>query len=127
MIQKEESYSINIKAVAKAVMPKGTVVKLDVATGEVEPCVAVTDKAFGILTVGALAIGDLATVQTQFNTVLTGVADGIIAIGDEVSVPAEGKYKKSVATNVIAGIALSDAADAETVTVGIIRTFSIKA
>ena len=127
VVQKEESYSINIKALAKAIMPKGTVVKLDVATGEVEPCSSVTDSAFGILTVGAAAIGDLCTVQTQFNTVLLGEADGAIAIGDEVSVPAAGTYKKSVATNVIVGIALTAAADTESVTIGIIRTFSVKA
>lgn len=127
----EESYSLNIGVVADAVLQRGAIVKLN-ADGTVSAIAAVTDKPFGMVTAGNLKADEEVTVQTEFNAVVRCTADGTIVTAEQLSasgISATGekltKFKKSVATNVVSGIALSDAADGESVMVGILRTSSI--
>lgn len=127
----EESYALNVGVVADAVLQRGAIVKLN-TDGTVSAIEAVTDKPFGMVTAGNKKADEEVTVQTEFSAVVRCAADGAIAIGDNLScsgIQAAGeklsKFKKSVATNVVSGIALSEAADGESVMVGILRTSSI--
>lgn len=127
----EESYSLNIGVVADAVLQRGAMVKLN-TDGTVSAIAAVTDKPFGMVTAGNKAANEEVTVQTEFNAVVRCAADGAVVTADKLSasgIQTTGeklsKFKKSVATNVVSGIALSDAADGESVMVGILRTSAI--
>jgi len=128
----EESYSLNIGVISTPIVQRGQMVKLVPADGTVVAVAAVTDKPFGMVVAGNTEANSLITVQTEFNAVVRCAADGAIAIGDQVScsgVQTTGeklsKFKKSVATNVVSGIALSAGADTESVMIGILRTSSI--
>ncbi len=131
VIRKEESWSICEGVTCKVAVPLGTVVKLDPATGEVEPISAVTDKPFGVVTVGCRHPEEKVTVQTQYNAILRGKASGVVATGDDLSVEANvtvnsetlTKFKKAVAGNYVTAQALSNGANTDDIWVGILRTF----
>lgn len=127
----EESYSLNIGVVADAVLQRGAIVKLN-ADGTVSAIAAVTDKPFGMVTAGNLEADTQVTVQTEFSAVVRCAADGAITTGNKLACSGANttgeklsKFKVAVATNVVSGIALSDAADTESVMVGILRTSAI--
>jgi len=129
-----EDHSINISATSANILRKGVIVKTN-ADGDVEAIAAATDKPFGVVVAGNREAGELVTVQTEFNSIINVVASGPLVIGDEVacaSVNAEADgglpvFIKAVATNYIVGVALSDAADGETVQIGINRVSVLKA
>lgn len=130
VITLEESYSLDKGFTAKAIMPKGTVVNYDPSTGEVG--VATVTDAFGVLSIGATAIGDTVTVKTPFVQLQSGIASGAITNGDLLA--ADGvdgnnvqKFKKAVATNIVVGMALMDSADTAEARVGIYRVFTLMA
>lgn len=126
--RKEESWAINEAFTCKVAVPKGAIVKLDSATGEVEPVEAVTDVPFGVVTVGCNAGGEEVTIQTQYNGLYRGLASGTIELGDTLkaeeldSTTSLMKYAKGT-TGIITAHALSDAADGEEVWVGTLRVF----
>lgn len=126
-VTREESYSLNFSYVSQAILPKGALVKLDPATGEV--LAATAADAFGILTVGCKAIGEKVTVQTQFNAEVIGQADVAVTLGAKLcttgidATTKRTKYKIAVAGNTVVGTALSAGADTAEITVGVLRTF----
>lgn len=127
----EESWALNIGAVADAVMARGQMVKLN-ADGTVSPIDAVTTKPFGMVTAGNNAANTPVTIQTEFSAVVRMAADGAVTCGNKLSfsgVQTTGekltKAKVSVSTNVVSAIALSSGADTESIMVGILRTSAI--
>ena len=129
VVHKEESWSINDSYVCKVAVPVGTIVKLDSATGEVEPVSAVADIPFGVVSVGCTKENELVTVQTQFNTILKGKASGAITSGDYLQAESLDttaglvKYKKAVAGGTACAVALADAGNDEDFTAGVLRVF----
>lgn len=127
-LPKEESYSINHKATAAAALSRGAIVKLNNA-GKVEVVSASTDTAYGQVVVGCKNADELVTVQTQFSAIQNAVADGALTAGDKVSATGWDstagtmKYKKSVAGDTVAGIALNTVATGAALQVGVLRTF----
>lgn len=128
-----EAYSINKGFVATGVLRRGQVVKLN-PNGEVIAIAAPTDRPLGVVVAGNRTAGDEVTVQTEFNAVIRASADGAVVTTNEVSCTGVSEtgdllseFAVSAAGNVISGIALSDAADAEDVWVGILRVSSVKA
>lgn len=129
IIDRAESWSINLGAVCNDILPKGSIVKL-LSTGNVTAVTAATDVPFGVLSVGTRAVGDLATINTQFCMIARGRVEGAsVVIGDTlnaVSIDGTEKltnYTKSVAGASIVGIALSAGADEADIQVGILRVF----
>lgn len=122
----EEDKAIAVSYLATAILKKGRLVKMN-NDGTVSAIAGPTDQVFGVVTVGNKVADTKVTVLTQFSTILKGTADGAIDEGDLVSVTGydvaleNDKYKKSVATNCVAGIALTQGADTTQVTIGVLR------
>lgn len=126
-----ETHSVNIGVVAKAILQRGAIVKLD-ADGEVSAVADATSKPFGMVVAGNRGIGEEVTIQTEFNALLRCKASGPVVLGDAVSAISVAEdatgltsVAKSVATNYVIGMALSDAADGEDVQVGIYRVSTL--
>jgi len=135
IIKKEEMYALNHGFIAKGAITdeyeRGQVVKLDTATGEVEPIAAAADVPFGVLTAGGKG-GDRVTVQTNYSIIMNTKADGVVAMGDELSASgvdadAVNTFKTSVAGDTVMARALGVAADGEWVLVGVTRSTYVKA
>lgn len=108
-------------------LTEGTQVKL-LSTGKVASLAAVTDMPIGVVAaVNPYNKGGV-TVHTGFTIVTKGQADGILAIGDKVSISDYDvatfldDYKASVTTNYVVGICLVAAADNAETKIGVIRT-----
>lgn len=129
VVSLEESYGLNVAFVSQAILPKGALVKLDGATGEV--LAASAADALGMVTVGCEAIGDKVTVQTPFSAISTGLAPAAIPLGSKVACTGYdvttglATYAVAVAGNMVVGTALTAGAIAGEFQVGILRTFSI--
>lgn len=133
--KKEESWSINHGYTSSVAVMKGTIVKLNASTGEVEPVTGVIDIPFGVVTAGCNdSDGGPVTVTTQFVGIYFGIADGAIALGDEVQAsgvdnasPSDTgytKYKKAVVGgNKVTAIALEDVNTTEMGWFGVLRVF----
>ena len=126
VVTKEESYAIAHSFTSNEALTKGTPVKLR-TDGKIEKCGAATDKPIGIVVSGCKAANSIVTVQTEFAAIMNASADAALTTGDLVSATGVdgndvAKFKKSVATNYICGVALNAAADTEGVEVGILRT-----
>lgn len=122
-----EAYSINLGFVSASVLQRGTKVKL-AANGQVEPIAAPTDKPLGIVVSGSRKANEEVTVQTEFNAVIRGKADGAITTGQELSctgIDAANEklteYRTAQSGDYISAIALADAADGADVEVGVLR------
>lgn len=126
VIPYSEDGTINRCHVSDAVLPKGTIVKL-LSTDKVAAIAAVTDAPYGVVIVPNRVAGEEVTVQTYFVAVCEGQADGAVTRGNLLAVSGlDGTtkladYKVAVATNFVAGVALTTAADNAALTVGILR------
>lgn len=131
-IKIEELHAINKSFKTSADVIRGKMVKFNPVTSEVEPIAAVGDVPFGMVTAGAKA-GEFPTIQVPFSAVMYAQADGAITAGDSLSASGVAttdhaeSFKKSIAGNTICAQALEDAADGDSVLVGLYRSYGKQA
>ncbi len=127
IITHKENEAISLAFESTAVLVKGQIVALD-SDGKVG--VAETgDVPFGVVTVGAKAVGDKATVITQFAMVEKGQADGEVAVGRLLATSGydtatkRSKFIEAEEGMTAVAIALIGGDDEDEVVVGILRVF----
>lgn len=130
VVTKEELHLVAHTHVTTAEVSKGAPVKLN-AAGTVSPIAAATDVVYGIVTVPGDANAEV-TVNTQFQVIAVGVADGAITTGNLVACSGQDAGDDKLATyaaaatgNYVVGMALSDATDTNEFKVGLFRTFRV--
>ena len=131
VIKMQEDGNLAVSFLAAAELKAGTIVKM-IDPMKVGPVTAVTDVPFGVVVTSETKSDRFkVTVQTNFQMIVRGIADGAITAGDRLAAVAQEvvgtdpelkmKYKLGVATNWIYAVALYDAVDEAEVIVGILK------
>jgi len=126
LVSHEELYAIAHSFECTASVEKSCIVKMN-NDGTVSPVEAVTDKPFGMVTVGCKNADEKVTVLSPYVAIVKGYADGVIDEGEYVNAKAweatEGKmeYKVAAAASHAVGQCIIGGADNTEVTIGILR------
>lgn len=127
IITHRENEAIFVGLEATEVLVKGQIVAID-SDGKVG-IAGSGDVAFGTVIVGAKAIGDKATILTQFAMIEKGQADGEVAVGRLLAttgydtVTERTKFIEAEDGMTAVAIALVGGDDEDEITVGILRVF----